>query len=1045
MLRRLVRPTAALGAVLVLLGLMAIVPSASAVPATFEVRGSIGQVYVWGTTPGATVELLDGADAVVATATADAQGAALFKDGSYKVIDDSLRLTVGDPYTVRVGAEVSTPVTILGIPALGTGTNPDQAFYDAQTIIPGNGAIPDASPNPVPAVPGYKYLTTRDGTTLSINVMLPPGADPVNHPERTYPTVIEYSGYSPSAPNQTSQSLLPYWANGYAVVAVNMRGTGCSGGAYWYSEPAQATDGYDVVETIAAQPWSGKVGMVGISFSGISQLYVAATNPPNLSAVVPMAVIADTFRSALYPGGILNDGFALNWATDRVEDTVPGALGWVTNQINGGDTICEGNMALRLQHEPILDEITPTRFWEVRAAGLAPRTFVDQIEAPTLLIGAWQDEQTGGDFATMLDNFSPTTKKRFILTNGVHAEGMFPEILPLAMEWTDIYVGERTPVMAPIIRAGAPAIYQPVLDIADDDLDQVAFPADRFAGMSYPAAKAAYEAEPPVWLFWENGTGNASLPGYPKPIKVTKHSSWPLTSQEAWSLFLSPDGSMGAREPSLGDDEPRGITSWTHDETDGATTNLTGTSQEDPWAIQPDYHWLPIDEDTSASWTTSPMTAATSFAGSGSVDLWLRSSAVDTDLEVTLSEVRPDGQEIYIQSGWLRASQRAVDPLEATALWPFKSHLEADEEPLPAGEFSLNRVELVPFAHSVRAGSRLRLTVDAPGGNKSFWEFMVEQHAPPVTNEVAMTRTRPSALVLPRINDVGLPAALPPCPYSVRSQPCRDWVPSRAPTGVYGDPNGAGGIEIHWTPPATSDLVTGYTVKMFPSGAQVAFPGNVTSTLMTPPNPSADVWFTVTAGYADGTQTSSPSHVLTADGVGPFDDVPVGHPFFDDVMFLRTEGITDGYTDNTYRPVLGITRQALVSFLHRLDGSPAGPFPDPGFSDVDASNPFYEEISWAAENGIVNGYSDGTFRPGAPITRQALAALLHRLAGAPAGPFTDPGFSDVPSTHTFATAIWWAAEHGVVSGYSDGTYRPTVGTSRMAMASFLHRYALLPA
>ena len=57
---------------------------------------------------------------------------------------------------------------------------------------------------------------------------------------------------------------------------------------------------------------------------------------------------------------------------------------------------------------------------------------------------------------------------------------------------------------------------------------------------------------------------------------------------------------------------------------------------------------------------TAPFTTETAMAGQGSVDLWLRSSAADTDLEVTLTEVRPDGQEEYIQSGWLRASHRAA-------------------------------------------------------------------------------------------------------------------------------------------------------------------------------------------------------------------------------------------------------------------------------------------------------------------------------------------------------------------------------------------------
>ncbi len=74
---------------------------------------------------------------------------------------------------------------------------------------------------------------------------------------------------------------------GFAVVDVNMRGTGCSGGAYDYFEPLQSLDGYDIVETVARQPWvlHHRPGMMGISFGGISQMFVGATDPPHLAAI----------------------------------------------------------------------------------------------------------------------------------------------------------------------------------------------------------------------------------------------------------------------------------------------------------------------------------------------------------------------------------------------------------------------------------------------------------------------------------------------------------------------------------------------------------------------------------------------------------------------------------------------------------------------------------------------------------------------------------------------------------------------------------------
>ncbi len=182
---------------------------------------------------------------------------------------------------------------------------------------------------------GYGYLTTRDGTTLSVQVVLPGPAD-----KGPYPTVMEYSGYDPSSPT-TSQPQFKLLAPllGYAWVGVNIRGTGCSGGAYNFFENLQSLDGYDAIETIAAQPWStGRVGMVGISFAGISQLFVARSRPPHLDAITPLSVIDDTWRGTLFPGGIYNDGFAKGWAQERLDQNKwpnPNAPAWVKDADRG--------------------------------------------------------------------------------------------------------------------------------------------------------------------------------------------------------------------------------------------------------------------------------------------------------------------------------------------------------------------------------------------------------------------------------------------------------------------------------------------------------------------------------------------------------------------------------------------------------------------------------------------------------------------------------------------------------------------------------------
>ena len=162
----------------------------------------------------------------------------------------------------------------------------------------------------------------RDGTLLSMTVKLPGPAS-----KGPYPTVIEYSGYSPADPKSPQPSTLIAQGLGYATVGINMRGTGCSGGAFDYFEQLQSTDGYDAIETIAAQPWVAhhKVGLVGLSYPGISQLFVAQLRPPHLAAIAPLSVIDDTIKGTLSPGrraqhrvrGVVGEGSPARRASPR--------------------------------------------------------------------------------------------------------------------------------------------------------------------------------------------------------------------------------------------------------------------------------------------------------------------------------------------------------------------------------------------------------------------------------------------------------------------------------------------------------------------------------------------------------------------------------------------------------------------------------------------------------------------------------------------------------------------------------------------------------
>ena len=702
-----------------------------ATAARYTTRGSVEQIYVTDTAPGTALDLVAADGSIVASGSTDANGSFIFRDVAPAA---GYRVASGTSGSMQASAAVTvTSMT----------EHPDAAFYAGQRIDP-----------------GYGYLETRDGIRLAINVILPGPIE--NGP---YPAVIEYSGYSPADPDSPQPSMLVANALGYAVVGVNMRGTGCSGGTFRYFEPLQSTDGYDAVETIAAQPWvqDGRVGMVGISYPGISQLFVAQLRPPHLVAIAPLSVIADTHKSTLYPGGILNNGFAISWATDRARDAQPGGQGWSQKRLDAGDQVCLANQRLRGQTPDMFALISDNQYYRPEIADpIAPRTFVDRITVPVFLAGAWQDEQTGPHFATMLDRFTGTDKLHFTMTNGGHTDSLGPAILSRWVEFLSFYVARKVPRVTAqeqlLVQEFGKAIF---------GAERMRVERDRFTDAgSFEEALARFEAEPRVRILFENGAGGA--PGAPVPTFEHAFARWPIPEVAPTAWYFAADGRLDPSPPT-----DSGADRFRYDTARSQTTTFNG-SDDGVWKALPDWQWLPLDDGSALAYATDRLPDTVVMAGSGSVDLWLQSTARDVDVQATLSEIRPDGNEVYVQNGWLRASQRKLDAAASSELRPVQTHLEQDVAPLPAGKAVLLRVELFPFAHVFRAGSRIRLSIEAPGGTRARWKFDALAPDGDVTNTAMRSAAAPSRVVLPVIPGITAPAAAPPCP-SLRAQPCRTY------------------------------------------------------------------------------------------------------------------------------------------------------------------------------------------------------------------------------------------------------------------------------
>jgi predicted acyl esterase len=760
--------------VLAMASARAAVPGRSAAVAP-TAHGSVGQVYAVGLGAGQRMALLNRRGRKVATNRADSLGGVLFRN-----------VKPGGGYRMRAYPKgpKSAPVTVLSARPAPASTS----IY--------NQSIPDN---------GYGYLTTRDGTKLAIDVHppsspagepgLPPGTSlpslpplptigpieikppttPVSGPP--YPTLIEYSGYGYADP-AGPQNGIAVIANlmGFAVVDVNMRGTGCSGGAYDFFEPLQSLDGYDVVETIARQPWvlDHKVGMMGISYGAISQLFTAQEDPPSLEAISPLSTI-DATQTTLYPGGILNTGFAVAWAKERIHDALPasanGGQAYAYQRVQQGDQTCKTNQIMHGEAMNLMKKIRANSHYVAKVADpLAPITFVKKINVPTYMACQFTDEQTGGHCPDLAEHFTGTGRKWFTFTNGTHVDSLDPETFNRWYDFLELYVAHQAPIInSAVVRGSAPVIYQSAMGI-----NGVTLPTDPIQEQpTYSGALSAFQALPSIRVMFDNGAGGQQ-PGEPYPGFEASFSKFPIPGTTARSWYLAQGGALAGAAP-----KRAGANTFTWNARAVPLTDFNGPqdgSSGGIWTATPPYNWVQAPKGSAVSYLSAPLSANTTVIGAGAVHVWIRSSKPNVDLQATISEVRPDGKEVFVQGGWLRANERKLDRRKSTLLEPVLGLTRSDVHALPRKRFVGVTIPMYYEGHEYRAGSRIRMMLAAANGDQPIWSFSQTNPLKTATLAVAFSKRRPSRLILPVVPGVSVPTGLPPCP-GMRGEPCRAYQP----------------------------------------------------------------------------------------------------------------------------------------------------------------------------------------------------------------------------------------------------------------------------
>lgn len=660
------------------------------------------------------------------------------------------------------------------------GENPPDSFYESTKMRE-----------------GLNYIPMRDGITLAATVRPPIGQSLADGP---FPTVVEYSGYQIAAPNDpllpkiggmfelpgdplapdgsTDVGSLLVRLAGYATVSLQMRGSGCSGGDADLFELPTRYDGYDAIETIARQWWvkGGRVGMVGISFSGFSQIATAATHPPHLAAIAPLSFVGSLYDLGR-PGGIFNNGFAESWLTERQENARPapdpGAQPYA-NHLVAKDPQCRQNQQLRLQTRDAVAMLKEHELVEEIYTNRDFRPWMRQIEVPTFASLQFDDEETSPYAILSAQDLLDANDRVWLnVANGHHRDAVTPDTLTEMFEFLDIYVAHRPPEVKLMVNLLGDVVF-------GDGSKALPLPAslpplERAFNWTLRDARRQFESRPRVSVMLGLQTGMNE--GKNKGAKWRFSSDrFPTAGSSDVTWYLSDGGRLTSAPGS------EATATYTSDPAARpATSGEAGETSNDPVS---DINWTGVPAGNGLGFISDELTAPVVALGAAAANLRISSSAPDTDLAVVVSEVRPDGQEMFVSLGVQRASVRHTDAVAAAAVRPGQLDPLATRpaftldrrEPLDGGVVTVP-VQIMPMGHVFNAGSRIRISIHAVGGDMERWAFdTVDSTEQNVRNTLHMGGVEASSVTLTVAGETPKRPVKLECPAV--GMPCRDYVPA---------------------------------------------------------------------------------------------------------------------------------------------------------------------------------------------------------------------------------------------------------------------------
>ena len=522
-------------------------------------------------------------------------------------------------------------------------------------------------------------ITMDDGAVLEANVLRP--ADASGKPAKgTFPVLLTQTPYNKefTSLNFENDYLIQ---RGYIQVIVDVRGTGSSEGE-WTSFGRREQKDYCQTAAWAAKVGgsNGVLGLYGISYGAIDQLYTAACHPKGLKAMFPIVPMGDAYRDVTVSGGQTDTGFIPFWLGLVTGAGLVPASGQ-TDQQEAGQALADHARGFAdFQTQATASAATGQQmgeydgafdgdFYQVRT----PLNIIDKVDVPTFVVGGEYD---------LFQRSEP------LLYNALRARGVPTRLL--IGPWTHLDASSG---------AGLPADGVPSLN----DLELRWF--DHYLrGVADPSMNSDVA---PV-TFWRIGAGH-----YERATSYPPADTSYTTMRLGGSATPGTPGTLGSAHPADG--------TGTLPYVPVAGVCSESTAQWTAGVVPNNEQLCTGDHrlnDLAGITYDLPLAKTTRLAGTSMAKLFVSTTATDAFVTARLEDVAPDGTSTPLTSGWQVLSLRKVDPRKSVyrdglMIQPWHPDTRESVLPVTAGSVYELDVEIFPTTAQLASGHTLRLALQS--------------------------------------------------------------------------------------------------------------------------------------------------------------------------------------------------------------------------------------------------------------------------------------------------------------------------------------------